>query len=702
MKRVILILLSAVLLAALMILPVMAADGGSAAVSSATGASGDTVKVTLSLSGFANADQLGVVITWDEGLTWEKTASSWLVDGTLEDIGFQGRNQAAWATSDLIDLNKDVLELAFTIPQPAQGQTDFDYDVKCVVTVMADGTTIGTVEATGKVTMHNPAQTVILDKNTLELDLKGGTTDTVTAYVLPANTTQSAQWTSNNTAVAEVVNGVITARSCGTARITVTVGSVTNYCDVTVTCSHNLTEHPAVTPTCQSTGNNKYYTCDICSAVLKADKATVTTVAAETLGMKDHDYNTAWLSNADTHWKKCATCTATTTPADHSYSWVVDKPATEDVTGIKHEVCQCGAKRSEDTEIPKLDHVHVGITHHAAVKATCVKAGTVEHWTCSSSKCAGKYYGDNACQLELQTVVEAINKDNHTGDTELKAVVEPTCSEAGYSGDTYCTSCNGLLKKGAAVAATGKHTPKAGYLTDANQHWQICSHCSVAVESTKAAHSYKWVVDKKATESETGLKHQECVCGFKTAENTVVDKLKHAPKLVEGKAPTCTEDGVADHYYCGNCGRYYASTDGKVGDKIDKASIVLAATGHSFSQEWQSDGKGHYHACACGEIADQAEHTTEVVNAKEATATETGYTGDTVCTVCQYEVSKGEEIPVLSTEAPTEPEATEPEATEPVDGEEDKGGISPAVWIVPVVIAAAAAIIIPIWKKRKA
>ena len=39
-------------------------------------------------------------------------------------------------------------------------------------------------------------------------------------------------------------------------------------------------------------------------------------------------------------------------------------------------------------------------------------------------------------------------------------------------------------------------------------------------------------------------------------------------------------------------------------------------------------------------------HQTTIVNKKEATCTESGYTGDTVCTVCGKTVLYGEEIPV--------------------------------------------------------
>ncbi len=46
---------------------------------------------------------------------------------------------------------------------------------------------------------------------------------------------------------------------------------------------HDLTETPAVTPTCAAGGNNGYWTCSVCHKVFKADKTTETTVAAEKL-----------------------------------------------------------------------------------------------------------------------------------------------------------------------------------------------------------------------------------------------------------------------------------------------------------------------------------------------------------------------------------------------------------------------------------
>ena len=84
---------------------------------------------------------------------------------------------------------------------------------------------------------------------------------------------------------------------------------------------------------------------------------------------------------------------------------------------------------------------------------------------------------------------------------------------------------------------------------------------------------------------------------------------------------------------------------------------------HSYGSEWNSDANSHWHECSCGAVSNKADHNMKVENAKEATKTESGYTGDKICTVCGYTV-KGKEIPPIGTTEPTEPTApTEP--TEP-------------------------------------
>ena len=77
---------------------------------------------------------------------------------------------------------------------------------------------------------------------------------------------------------------------------------------------------------------------------------------------------------------------------------------------------------------------------------------------------------------------------------------------------------------------------------------------------------------------------------------------------------------------------------------------------HSYGSEWKSNANSHWHECSCGAVSNKADHNMKVENAKEATKTESGYTGDKICTVCGYTV-KGKEIPPIGTTEPTEPTA---------------------------------------------
>lgn len=670
MKKTIVLILAALVLATMLVIPALAADG-TASVSAATGKSGENVSVTVSFAGFEQATTIGVSINSE--LTF--LGGNWLLaDGMLAEV--RPANKAAAWQADIGEtavINGKALELQFQLPAYT-GVKSYSVSIEAVV---KNGTTVlGTVTATGTVTVKNPAESVTMSQNTLALDLCGTKTGTLTATAGPANTTDTITWSSSNEAVATVADGVVTGLKPGTATITAKAGTKSATCAVTVSCTHtNAVETIAKNPSCQEAGNYAYWTCPTCNQVLAEDKSTVTTVEAQTREKvpcsggtatctakatcsmcgnpygekKPHTFSTAWQTSDTQHWHICTSCnTEKGSLASHSFSWKVDTPATDMSTGLKHEECACGKKRNEGTEIPVQDHVHGDIKHYSAVKATCTKTGTVEYWTCGKTKCAGKYYQDAACQLELNTIVQPIDANNHSGKTELRNKVEATCSKEGYSGDTWCLSCNKMKTKGAVVPATGKHTPKKNYLRDEKQHWQECSVCNTVI-GKKTAHTFAWVVDKAATEEATGLKHEACsACKLERNKNTVIDKLPHIPAIVEGKAATCTEAGALEHFYCPNCDCYYASNNGEQGDEIQKETVNIPALGHTFGTEWKGDEKGHWHVCsACQTTSEVESHTVEVVGAVEATKDQEGYTGDKKCSVCGALISEGEAIPVV-------------------------------------------------------
>lgn len=60
---------------------------------------------------------------------------------------------------------------------------------------------------------------------------------------------------------------------------------------------------------------------------------------------------------------------------------------------------------------------------------------------------------------------------------------------------------------------------------DEKEHWKECKYGDSVIE--KGEHTFEWVTDKEATETEKGIAHEECtVCHAKRNENTEVQKLK--------------------------------------------------------------------------------------------------------------------------------------------------------------------------------
>lgn len=116
---------------------------------------------------------------------------------------------------------------------------------------------------------------------------------------------------------------------------------------------------------------------------------------------------------------------------------------------------------------------------------------------------------------------------------------------------------------------------------------------------------------------------------------------------------------------------------------------------HSYGTDWKSDADNHWHECSCGSIADKAAHDMETKNAKDATATEKGYTGDKVCKVCGYTI-KGEEISATGDTNTTKPSGNT-DVTSPQTG--DNSNI--AIWFAVLFISCGGVIGVTVYGKRR-
>ena len=90
-----------------------------------------------------------------------------------------------------------------------------------------------------------------------------------------------------------------------------------------------------------------------------------------------------------------------------------------------------------------------------------------------------------------------------------------------------------------------RHTYDGGsWYADAKSHWHQCTDkdCPDLYASTKdlASHTFVWKVDKAATATETGSKHEECtVCGFERNETEIPTR--------HGGRPDTKPDGGAEN-----------------------------------------------------------------------------------------------------------------------------------------------------------
>ena len=154
------------------------------------------------------------------------------------------------------------------------------------------------------------------------------------------------------------------------------------------------------------------------------------------------------------------------------------------------------------------------------------------------------------------------------------------------------------------------HTHKYGteWKYDETNHWHECE-CGEKADIT--AHTFKQIIDREATATEKGSKHEECtVCGYKKAAVDI--------------------------------------------PKIDSHN-------HNYGTEWKYDETNHWHECKDGEKADITAHTFKQIIDKEATATEKGSKHEE-CTVCGYKKA-AVDIPATGVGISSDDEANKPTNT---------------------------------------
>ena len=385
---------------------------------------------------------------------------------------------------------------------------------------------------------------------------------------------------------------------------------------------------------------------NVLDVTMDADKTVIVTYKA-TGSTHTHSYGTDWKYDDTNHWHECQ-CGDKADTAAHSFQWVIDKAATKDATGIKHEECTvCGAKRSENTEIPALRDYAVTVTGGTATVAAgtpITRAMEGVEVTVTAQAPDGKHF--------VKWVVKAggVTLANETSATTTFIMpANDVTIEAEFAENPVEANTLTVIKGTASVAAGTPITdkieqntvvtvtadaPEAGKVFD---KWVVLEGNVTLADATKATTTFTMPgndVKIEATYKDAPPSHTHsygtewkyddtnhwhaCECGDKA------DIAAHsASEWIVDTAATETADG-AKHKECTVC-------------KKVLETAPIPATGsthtHSYGTEWKYDVTNHWHECECDDKADTAAHSFQWVIDKAATKEATGIKHEE-CTVC--------------------------------------------------------------------
>lgn len=172
-------------------------------------------------------------------------------------------------------------------------------------------------------------------------------------------------------------------------------------------------------------------------------------------------------------------------------------------------------------------------------------------------------------------------------NTEVRNAKDATCTEPGYTGDTYCKDCGEKIGTGTAIPAKG-HTEVIDEAVAATcttpgktegKHCSVCNEVLVAQEEIPAK-GHTEVIDEAvaATCTESGkTEGKHCsVCNEILVAQEVIPAKGHVEEIRNAKETTDTEDGYTGDTYCSVC------------NELLKSGEVIYHNG------WRKDGDSYY------------------------------------------------------------------------------------------------------------
>lgn len=225
--------------------------------------------------------------------------------------------------------------------------------------------------------------------------------------------------------------------------------------------------------------------------------------------------------------------------------------------------------KQEIASVPTIEAKGHVYNQHPAVSATCTTDGNELYYTCDVCK---KIFDKDKNEIDL---VPTITKGEHA--YKEVAAKEPSCTEAGNELYYTCEGCNGLFDKDKKPIAEIPVIPAKN-------------------------HAYHKVEEKAATcEAEGNQEYYTCDNGCGQLFDKDKKEITAIPSIPanghkyvkhDAVAATCEIDGNEAYFSCENCTKLF-DVDKKEIEKI----VIIPATGHAFG--WEKDETNHTAELKC-------------------------------------------------------------------------------------------------------
>jgi uncharacterized repeat protein (TIGR02543 family) len=302
---------------------------------------------------------------------------------------------------------------------------------------------------------------------------------------------------------------------------------------------------------------------------------------------------------------------------------------------------------------------------------------TFNGWNTAADGSGTSYADGDNITLTADTTLYAQWRCSHAS-TEVRGAKGATCTAPGYTGDTYCTVCNEMVKKGEVIHAKG-HTEvideavAATCTTPGKTEGAHCSVCGTVIKAQEeiSAKGHRWnegEITTAPTCENAGVKTYTCtVCNATKTE--AIDATGHTPVEVAEQPATCTEAGHKAGTKCSVCKAILSGMEEI--PATGHTEVIDAAKAPTCTKTGLTEGK---HCSVCNEVLVAQEvipakgHTEVIDPAVEPTCTEPGKTEGKHCSVCNEILVAQEVIPAKGhtevIDAAKAPTCTEPGLTE--------------------------------------